>query len=93
MILPTSNCFNKVAILVKHLNVVVAFNSHQDVVFRINKEMKGKLDMLVAHNSNMIALIIKDLQPIAFALTYYNISIRQKTNAHRIVYLAIFFSL
>jgi len=44
-ILLTSNCFDVVAILVKHLDAIVASISHQDVVIRINKDMPGFLDL------------------------------------------------
>jgi len=56
--LPSSNGFDVVAILVEHLNALVVVISHQDVVFRINKEMVGFIDLSSTHDSNKIALVI-----------------------------------
>jgi len=40
-LLSSSNGFDVVTVLVKHLNAIVAYISDQDVVIRINKEMVG----------------------------------------------------
>jgi len=78
-----------IAILVEHLNAIVALICHQDVVISINKEMKGMQDLPSTHDSNEIALRIKDLQPIPTMLSNHNISIRQKTNTRRTIQLTI----
>ena len=87
--LPSSNRHDVIAILVEHVDATVATISHQDVVIRINKEMKGILDLPSTHNANKIALRIEDLQPIATLFSHHNIPIRQKTNTNRTLHLTI----
>ena len=59
--LSSSNRFDVIAILMKHLNTIVAIIGHQDVVIRINKEMVGIVDLPSTNNPNELALRIKDL--------------------------------
>ena len=87
--LPNSNDFDVIAILMEHLDPLVAKISHQDVVVRVNNEMTGLLDLPSTHNPNKIALRIKDLHPMATFFTHHNISIRQKANTNGTRHLTI----
>ena len=91
--LPSSNGFDVIAILMKHLNAIFAKISDQDVVIRINKEMVRIRDLPSTHDPNKIALKIKVLQPIALILAHHNIRIRQKANTTGALHLTISLSL